>query len=40
MKADARFLGFPVGIVANQISVINPNEAAKAAQFIRMCNQQ
>jgi acetyl-CoA carboxylase carboxyltransferase component len=33
-------IGFPVGIVANQISVINPNEAGKAAQFIRMCNQQ
>lgn len=29
-----------MGIVANQISVINPNEAGKAAQFIRMCNQQ
>ncbi|KAF9889612.1 hypothetical protein FE257_007120 [Aspergillus nanangensis] len=33
-------LGFPVGIVANQMSVINPHEAAKAAQFIRLCNQQ
>lgn len=33
-------VGFPVGIVANQISVINPNEAAKAAQFIRLCNQE
>jgi acetyl-CoA carboxylase carboxyltransferase component len=33
-------LGMPIGIVANQLSVINPNEAAKAAQFIRMCNQQ
>jgi acetyl-CoA carboxylase carboxyltransferase component len=32
--------GFPVGIVANQMSVINPTEAAKGAQFIRMCNQQ
>ncbi|OGE51477.1 hypothetical protein PENARI_c013G03228 [Penicillium arizonense] len=36
----AHIMGFPVGIVANQISVINPNEAGKAAQFIRMCNQQ
>lgn len=33
-------LGFPVGIVANQMSVIHPTEAAKGAQFIRMCNQQ
>lgn len=32
--------GHPVGIVANQISVINPTEAAKAAAFIRICNQQ
>ena len=38
----ANFLisGFPVGIVANQVSIINPNEAAKGAQFIRLCNQQ
>ncbi|KAJ5280533.1 ClpP/crotonase [Penicillium angulare] len=36
----AHIMGIRVGIVANQISVINPNEAAKAAQFIRMCNQQ
>jgi acetyl-CoA carboxylase carboxyltransferase component len=34
------YLGFPVGIIANQLSVINPNEAAKATQFIRTCNQQ
>ncbi|KAJ5390800.1 ClpP/crotonase [Penicillium cataractarum] len=40
ITAWAHIMGFPVGIVANQISVINPNEAAKAAQFIRMCNQQ
>lgn len=33
-------LGFPVGIIANQISVLNPTEAAKGAQFIRICNQQ
>ncbi|GES66754.1 carboxyl transferase domain-domain-containing protein [Aspergillus terreus] len=36
----AHILGFPVGIVANQLSVINPHEAAKTAQFIRLCNQQ
>ncbi|KAL4890267.1 carboxyl transferase domain-containing protein [Aspergillus ambiguus] len=36
----AHIFGFPVGIVANQISVINPHEAAKTAQFIRLCNQQ
>ena len=29
-----------MGIVANQLSVINPTEAVKTAQFIRMCNQQ
>ncbi|KAL4756761.1 carboxyl transferase domain-containing protein [Aspergillus foveolatus] len=40
INAWAHILGFPVGIVANQISVINPNEAAKTAQFIRMCNQE
>ncbi|OOQ91689.1 putative methylcrotonoyl-CoA carboxylase beta chain, mitochondrial [Penicillium brasilianum] len=40
ITAWAHIMGFPVGIVANQISVINPNEAGKAAQFIRMCNQQ
>ena len=39
LRANVR-VGIPVGIVANQISVINPNEAAKTAQFIRMCNQQ
>ncbi|KAL4738929.1 ClpP/crotonase [Aspergillus similis] len=36
----AHIYGTQVGIVANQISVINPAEAAKGAQFIRMCNQQ
>ncbi|KAF7548432.1 hypothetical protein G7Z17_g7057 [Cylindrodendrum hubeiense] len=40
LTAWAHIMGFPVGIVANQISVINPNEAAKAAQFIRLCNQE
>ncbi|KAL4767859.1 carboxyl transferase domain-containing protein [Aspergillus nidulans var. acristatus] len=40
INAWAHILGFPVGIIANQISVINPNEAAKTAQFIRMCNQE
>lgn len=33
-------LGHTVGIVANQVPVINPDEASKGAQFIRMCNQQ
>lgn len=32
--------GFPVGIIANQTPVINPDEASKGAQFIRLCNQQ
>ena len=32
--------GWKVGIVANQFSVINPQEAVKGAQFIRLCNQQ
>ncbi|KAH6894701.1 carboxyl transferase [Thelonectria olida] len=40
MTAWAHIMGFPVGIVANQVSIINPNEAAKGAQFIRLCNQQ
>ncbi|KAJ5235730.1 uncharacterized protein N7469_004898 [Penicillium citrinum] len=40
ITAWAHIMGYPVGIVANQISVINPNEAAKAATFIRTCNQQ
>lgn len=29
-----------VGIVANQTPIINPDEASKGAQFVRMCNQQ
>jgi len=29
-----------VGIVANQMPVINADEASKGTQFIRMCNQQ
>ncbi|CAI7677517.1 unnamed protein product [Penicillium manginii] len=40
ITAWAHIMGHPVGIVANQISVINPNEAVKAAAFIRICNQQ
>ena len=36
----AHIMGFRVGIVANQVSIINPNEAAKAAQFIRLSNQE
>ena len=39
-KSTDRSLGYPVGIVANQIPVINPDEAMKGAQFIRLCNQQ
>ncbi|KAL1966031.1 hypothetical protein VTN77DRAFT_4971 [Rasamsonia byssochlamydoides] len=40
LTAWAHILGFRVGIVANQTPVINPNEAGKTAQFIRICNQQ
>ncbi|KAM0426420.1 hypothetical protein ACHAPT_008467 [Fusarium lateritium] len=40
LTAWAHIMGFRVGIVANQISVINPDEALKAAQFIRLCNQE
>ncbi|KAJ5103935.1 ClpP/crotonase [Penicillium argentinense] len=40
ITAWAHIMGFPVGIVANAISIINPQEASKAAQFIRLCNQQ
>ncbi|KPM37504.1 putative methylcrotonoyl-CoA carboxylase beta chain, mitochondrial [Neonectria ditissima] len=39
LTAWSHIMGFPVGIVANQVSIINPNEAAKATQFIRLCNQ-
>jgi acetyl-CoA carboxylase carboxyltransferase component len=30
----------PLGIVANQTPIINPDEAMKGAQFVRMCNQE
>ncbi|CAK7200221.1 hypothetical protein SEUCBS139899_002912 [Sporothrix eucalyptigena] len=40
LTAWAHIMGFRVGIVANQVPIINPNEARKTAQFIRMCNQQ
>ncbi|KAI9146711.1 Acyl-CoA ligase sidI [Paramyrothecium foliicola] len=40
LTAWAHIMGRQVGIVANQISVINPQEAHKGAQFIRMCNQE
>ncbi|KKA20058.1 Uncharacterized protein T310_5936 [Rasamsonia emersonii CBS 393.64] len=40
LTAWAHVMGFRVGIVANQTPVIHPNEAAKGAQFIRLCNQQ
>ena len=32
--------GMPLGIVANQMPIINGPEADKGAQFIRLCNQQ
>jgi acetyl-CoA carboxylase carboxyltransferase component len=38
--AWASIMGYTVGIIANQIPVINPDEAMKGAQFIRLCNQQ
>ncbi|KAI8270897.1 Methylcrotonoyl-CoA carboxylase subunit alpha [Colletotrichum sp. SAR11_239] len=40
LTAWADILGFRVGIVANQTPVIHPQEALKAAQFIRLCNQE
>ncbi|KAI3537382.1 3-hydroxymethyl-3-methylglutaryl-CoA lyase [Colletotrichum filicis] len=39
LTAWADILGFRAGIVANQTPVIHPHEALKAAQFIRLCNQ-
>lgn len=38
--AWASIMGYTVGIIANQIPIINPDEAMKGAQFIRLCNQQ
>ncbi|KFG80788.1 hypothetical protein MANI_006197 [Metarhizium anisopliae] len=35
----ANIMGHNVGIVANQVPVINTDEASKGAQFIRLCNQ-
>ncbi|GME61365.1 Carboxyl transferase [Neofusicoccum parvum] len=40
ITAWAKILGHTVGIVANQMPVINSDEASKGAQFIRLCNQQ
>ncbi|KAI8293458.1 Methylcrotonoyl-CoA carboxylase subunit alpha [Colletotrichum sp. SAR 10_98] len=40
LTAWVDILGFRVGIVANQTPVIHPQEALKAAQFIRLCNQE
>ncbi|KAK2603318.1 hypothetical protein N8I77_009783 [Diaporthe amygdali] len=40
ITARAHILGFPVGIVANQRPIIHVQEALKAAQFIRTCNQE
>ncbi|KIW16277.1 hypothetical protein PV08_06328 [Exophiala spinifera] len=36
----AQVMGIPVAIIANQTPIINPDEASKGAQFVRMCNQQ
>ncbi|KAK5293365.1 hypothetical protein LTR99_009811 [Exophiala xenobiotica] len=36
----ACIMGMPLGIVANQTPIINPDEAMKGAQFVRMCNQE
>ncbi|KAH8691355.1 carboxyl transferase [Talaromyces proteolyticus] len=36
----AQIMGHTVGIIANQVPVIHPDEASKGAQFIRQCNQQ
>ena len=33
-------IGNVVGIIANQVPIINPDEASKTTQFIRLCNQQ
>lgn len=33
-------LGHAIGIIGNQTPVINPDEASKGAQFIRLCNQR
>ncbi|EXJ77043.1 hypothetical protein A1O3_10201 [Capronia epimyces CBS 606.96] len=35
-----RIQGIPTAIIANQTPVIHADEAAKGAQFIRLCNQQ
>ncbi|KAK6397207.1 hypothetical protein LTR65_007707 [Meristemomyces frigidus] len=40
ITAFAQIAGHVVGLVANQVPVINPDEASKGAQFIRVCNQQ
>ncbi|KAF4963732.1 hypothetical protein FSARC_8280 [Fusarium sarcochroum] len=40
LTAWAHIHGSRVGIVANQTPVINPQEALKAAHFIRTCNQE
>jgi len=40
LTGQARIYGYPVGIIANQNPVLNPDEASKGAQFIRLCNQE
>ncbi|KAI1615965.1 propionyl-CoA carboxylase beta chain [Exophiala viscosa] len=40
LTAWSKIMGLPVGIIGNQTPIINPDEASKGAQFVRMCNQQ
>ncbi|KAJ9606278.1 hypothetical protein H2200_009239 [Cladophialophora chaetospira] len=40
LTAWAHIMGMPLAIIANQTPIINPDEASKGAQFIRLCNQQ
>ncbi|KAF2207628.1 hypothetical protein CERZMDRAFT_50745 [Cercospora zeae-maydis SCOH1-5] len=35
----AHIVGHNIGIIANQVPVINGDEASKGAQFVRLCNQ-
>lgn len=36
----ADIMGMPVGIIANQMPIINGDEALKGTNFIQLCNQQ
>lgn len=40
LTAWADIAGMPVGIIANQMPIINGDEALKGTTFIRLCNQQ